>query len=37
VAYALYRQMTEGVPGASRIFANLISAGADHKAESIQH
>jgi hypothetical protein len=27
VAYALYRQMTEGVPGAYRIFANLVSAG----------
>jgi len=29
VAYALYRQMTEAVPGAYRIFANLVSAGAD--------
>ncbi|QNI32390.1 PIG-L family deacetylase [Alloacidobacterium dinghuense] len=27
VAYALYRQMTEAVPGAYRIFANLVSAG----------
>lgn len=27
VAYALYRQTTEAVPGAYRIFANLISAG----------
>ncbi len=27
VAYALYRQMMEGVPGAYRIFANLVSAG----------
>ncbi|HEX3438022.1 MAG TPA: PIG-L family deacetylase [Pseudacidobacterium sp.] len=27
VAYALYRQMTEAVPGAYRIFANLISIG----------
>jgi hypothetical protein len=26
-ALALYRQFTEGVPGAYRIFANLISAG----------
>src|SRR5271170_7378227 len=31
VAYALYRQMTEAVPGAYRIFANLVSAGADRK------
>lgn len=30
-ALALYRQFTEGVPGAYRIFANLVSAGhADH-------
>jgi hypothetical protein len=29
VAYALYRQMTEAVPGAYRIFANLVSAGGD--------
>ena len=29
VAYAFYRQMTEAVPGAYRIFANLVSAGAD--------
>ena len=27
VAYALYRQMAEGVPGAYRIFANLVSTG----------
>ena len=27
VAYALYRQMPEGVPGAYRIFANLLSLG----------
>lgn len=27
VAYALYRQLPEGVPGAYRIFANLISLG----------
>jgi hypothetical protein len=27
VAFALYRQMTEAVPGAYRIFANLVSAG----------
>jgi LmbE family N-acetylglucosaminyl deacetylase len=27
VAYALYRQTTEAVPGASRILANLVSAG----------
>jgi hypothetical protein len=27
VAYALYREMTEAVPGAYRIFANLVSAG----------
>ena len=31
VAYALYRQLPEAVPGAYRIFANLISAG--HPAE----
>jgi hypothetical protein len=29
VAYALYRQTAEAVPGAYRIFANLICAGAD--------
>ncbi len=27
VAYALYRQLPEGVPGAYRLFANLLSAG----------
>ncbi|GGG73596.1 PIG-L family deacetylase [Edaphobacter dinghuensis] len=27
VAYALYRQMPEGVPGAYRLFANLLSIG----------
>ena len=27
VAYALYRQFPEGVPGSYRILANLISAG----------
>lgn len=37
VAYALYRQMMEAVPGAYRIFANLISAGADHPTGSTQH
>lgn len=30
VAYALYRQLPELVPGAYRIFANLLSAGAEH-------
>jgi hypothetical protein len=25
IAYALYRQLPEGVPGAYRIFANLLS------------
>jgi hypothetical protein len=33
VAYALYRQMAEAVPGAYRIFANLVSAGKDHMAQ----
>jgi hypothetical protein len=27
VAYALYRQLPEGVPGAYRLFANLLSLG----------
>jgi hypothetical protein len=25
VAYALYRQLPEGIPGAYRLFANLLS------------
>jgi hypothetical protein len=28
-AYALYRQLPEGVPGAYRLFANLLSAGSN--------
>jgi LmbE family N-acetylglucosaminyl deacetylase len=31
VAYALYRQLPELVPGAYRILANLLSAGTDHQ------
>ncbi len=27
VSYALYRQLPEGVPGAYRLFANLLSLG----------
>jgi LmbE family N-acetylglucosaminyl deacetylase len=37
VAYALYRQMTEAVPGAYRIFANMISSGSEHKTENTPH
>jgi hypothetical protein len=29
VAYALYRELPEGVPGAYRLFANLLSLGKD--------
>ena len=32
VAYALYRQLPELVPGAYRILANLLSAGQSHSA-----
>ncbi len=31
VAYALYRQLPEGVPGAYRLFANLLSIGKEPK------
>jgi hypothetical protein len=31
LAYALYRQLPEGVPGSYRILANLISAGANRQ------
>jgi hypothetical protein len=31
VAYALYRQLPDGVPGAYRLFANLLSAGKEAK------
>jgi LmbE family N-acetylglucosaminyl deacetylase len=31
VAYALYRELPEGVPGAYRLFANLLSLGKDEK------
>jgi LmbE family N-acetylglucosaminyl deacetylase len=31
VAYALYRQLPEGVPGAYRLFANLLSIGKETK------
>jgi len=34
VAYALYRQFPELVPGSYRILANLLSAGQEHEAES---
>jgi len=33
VAYALYRQLPELVPGSYRLLANLLSAGHDHRAE----
>ncbi len=33
VAYALYRQLPEGVPGAWRLLANVLSAGHVHEAE----
>lgn len=33
VAFALYRQLPEGVPGAYRLFANLLSLGSKQKAE----
>jgi hypothetical protein len=31
VAYALYRQLPDGVPGAYRLFANLLSTGKEAK------
>ncbi len=36
VAYALYRQLPELVPGSYRLLANLLSAGQDNAASTIQ-
>jgi hypothetical protein len=36
VAYALYRQLPELVPGAYRLLANILSAGQDDAARSNQ-
>ena len=35
-AYAFYRQMPEGVPGAYRLFANMISLGKSPQLASTQ-
>ena len=36
-AYAFYRQMPEGVPGAYRLFANMVSLGKNPQLMSTQH